>query len=260
MARQKRMNFMGYCYLTSRGSGGRVIFKEREDYLFFERLLVDYSQKYHFILHNYALIGVEYFLLLETTEANLSKIMGQLNGVYSRYFNKKYNYSGHLWHDRYRCWYITNNHYIPSIIRYIEQKPFKLTQLVSMGNYPYSTARYFLDTPIKEDWLSKSWMATHYTQDGDFIKMFLNMSVDNSILRLLKKESRDLEEKVMDKKITTMQLDRFFSIDMSKKSRNIKIVEASQKGFSQYQIAECLGISQPAVHIIIKRLQATELF
>ncbi len=37
------------------------------------------------------------------------------------------------------------------------------------------------------------------------------------------------------------------------KERNDKIVKAYEQGYSQHMIAKVLGISQPAVHGVIKR-------
>ena len=38
---------------------------------------------------------------MPTTDISISKIMKRINQIYAQYFNKKYNYTGHLFQDRY---------------------------------------------------------------------------------------------------------------------------------------------------------------
>lgn len=46
-----------------------------------------------------------------------------VNANYTKYFNKKYKCSGHLWQDRYKSKYITSENYLYSLVKYIENNP-----------------------------------------------------------------------------------------------------------------------------------------
>ena len=254
MSRQKRVNFIGYCYITNKGISNRVVYKEKADYYHFETLLINYANQFDFKLQHYSLIGSEYFLLIKTTKNNLSDFMRQINGSYSRYFNKKYQHNGHLWQDRFKSWYIQDENSLPSFIRYIEQKPFQNNTNMNIGEYSYSSARHFIKSESPNEWIKDTWIINIYTRDREFLKLFLNMKIDAKILRVVEKNSRKLKDKYIDNKINDNELEEFFHIDMTKPNRNIKILEAYNKGFSQYKIAQILSISQPAVNMIIKRL------
>ena len=51
----------------------------------------------------HCLMGNHYDLLLETPDANLSRAMRQLNGVYSQAFNRRHERPGHVLKGRYRA-------------------------------------------------------------------------------------------------------------------------------------------------------------
>ena len=59
-----------------------------------------------------------YHLLIETTKENISIFIRIVNANYVKYFNKKYQRSGHLWQDRYKSRYIINENYLHTLIRY----------------------------------------------------------------------------------------------------------------------------------------------
>jgi hypothetical protein len=49
------------------------------------------------ICHAYCLMTNHYHLLMETPEANLSRIMKQINGIYTQRFNRKHQRVGHVY-------------------------------------------------------------------------------------------------------------------------------------------------------------------
>jgi REP element-mobilizing transposase RayT len=53
--------------------------------------------RYHLFCHAHCLMGNHYDLLLETPDANLSREMRQLNGVYSQAFNRRHERAGMRW-------------------------------------------------------------------------------------------------------------------------------------------------------------------
>ena len=81
----------------------------------------------------------------------------------------------------------------------------------------------------------------------------LNSDVDSSILQELKKASSLIEASNIDKKPDIEKLKKILIHFKDIKERNKKIIKAYEKGYSQHMIAKVLGISQPAVHGVIKR-------
>jgi len=139
MARRPRIEMAGYYHIINRGVEQRVVFKEADDYEYFEELMCFYMQSHGVTLHNYCLMPNHYHLLIETSTDNLSKFMRQLNMNYAIYFNKKYKRVGHLWQGRFKSWYVTDEAYLYTLMRYIEQNPLKAKMVKRLEEYPYSS-------------------------------------------------------------------------------------------------------------------------
>lgn len=103
MARQLRIEFEGAFYhVTARGNERKKIFLSKRDYEKFYHYLAEARDKYHFILHAFVIMGTHYHLLIETPEANLSRIMHYINSSYTTYTNVKRKRCGHLFQGRFK--------------------------------------------------------------------------------------------------------------------------------------------------------------
>ena len=91
MSRPLRLEFAGALYhVTSRGDRQEDIYENDADRISFLKLLGDVCGNYNWGCHAYCLMSNHYHLLIETPEANLSKGMRELNGVYSQLFNQSH--------------------------------------------------------------------------------------------------------------------------------------------------------------------------
>ena len=79
MPRKPRIEIAGYYHIINRGVEQRIIFKEAEDYEYFEELLYFYAKSYRITLHNYCLMSNHYHLLLKTPPSNLSQVMHHIS-------------------------------------------------------------------------------------------------------------------------------------------------------------------------------------
>jgi len=252
MPRKPRIEIAGYYHIINRGVEQRVVFKEAGDYEYFEELMCFYMKSYRIILHNYCLMSNHYHLLIETSTDNLSKFMRQLNMNYAIYFNKKYKRTGHLWQGRFKSWYVTDEAYLYTLMRYIEQNPLKAKMVKTLKAYPYSSYHHFLKQTIPEC-LQNAWIVQHHKKDKEAIQAMLESSVDMGTLQELKKASALVEAPNTEKKPDIKKLEKMLSDHKDIKERNKQILKAYSQGYSQHMIAKVLGISQPAVYGVIKR-------
>ena len=89
MARPLRIEFEGALYhVTSRGDQSRGIFLDDTDRAAFLEILSDVVGRFGWLCHAYCLMNNHYHLLIETPDANLSRGMRHLNGVYTQRFNR----------------------------------------------------------------------------------------------------------------------------------------------------------------------------
>ncbi len=89
MARPLRLEYEGALYHgTSRGNAREDIFLDDKDWARFLEILGDVVVRYGWICHGYCLMSNHYHLLIERPEANLSRGIQLLNGVYTQWFNR----------------------------------------------------------------------------------------------------------------------------------------------------------------------------
>ncbi|NKQ40225.1 MAG: hypothetical protein HF962_01475 [Sulfurovum sp.] len=253
MPRKPRIEIAGYYHIINRGVEQIVVFKEKDDYEYFEELMCFHAKSYGITIHNYCLMRNHYHLLIEIQTENLSKFMRQLNMSYAIYFNKKNKRVGHLWQGRFKSWYVTDEAYLYTLMLYIEQNPLKANMVKQLEEYPYSSYKNFLDSDNVPECLKQSWIVQNYKDDTDAIKAFLNTSVDSSQLEEMRKAASLVEAPNSDKKPDEPKLKKQFSKIKELKKRNEQIVKAYKEGYSQQMIAKVLGISQQAISAVVKR-------
>jgi REP-associated tyrosine transposase len=145
MARPLRVEYEGAFYhVTSRGNERGKIFFSDGDYEKFLSYLRDAKEKYGFVLHGYVLMTNHYHLLMETPEANLSKVMHYLNGAYTTYINVKRKRNGHLFQGRYKSIIIDRDGYLGELTRHIHLNPVRAGIVLKPEEYPYSSYRAYM--------------------------------------------------------------------------------------------------------------------
>ena len=138
MPRQFRVEEIGFYHIINRGVERRDIFVNDEDYEKFFEILEESSEVYNFVIHSFCLMKNHYHLLLQTQEKNLSLIMRQINSRYSIYFNNKYKRVGPLWQGRFKSFFVYDENYLTSLIKYIEYNPIKANLTQSIGQFTWS--------------------------------------------------------------------------------------------------------------------------
>ncbi len=103
MARPIRIELAGGLYhVTSRGDRREDIYRDEEDRSTWLSILGDGCGRFNWRCHAYCQMGNHYHLVVETPDANLSKGMRQLNGVYTQAFNRRHGLVGHLFQGRFK--------------------------------------------------------------------------------------------------------------------------------------------------------------
>ena len=162
MARLPRIDLAGFHHVINRGVERREVFASREDYEAFLSLLCLMCKKYEVNVHSYCLMSNHYHLLIETHQENLSKFMRAVNAQYAAYFNRKYKRVGHLWQGRFKSWFVTDEAYLYTLIKYIEYNPLKAKIVKSLSEYPYSSYRAFTNKSATVSCLKQSVMFTEF--------------------------------------------------------------------------------------------------
>ncbi len=140
MARPLRIEYPGALYhVTSRGNAKNPIFVNEKDKGSFLDILYAAAKKYHLVCHAYCLMHNHYHLLIETPEANLSKGIRQLNGVYTQRFNKRHRRTGHVFEGRYKATLVDKDSYLLEVARYIVLNPVRARMTDDPRQYRFSS-------------------------------------------------------------------------------------------------------------------------
>tara|TARA_B110000908_G_C10182872_1_gene416559 strand:- start:142 stop:381 length:240 start_codon:yes stop_codon:yes gene_type:complete len=74
-----------------------------------------------------------YHLIVETPDANLSRGMRQLNGIYSQRFNRAHNRVGHCFQGRYTAIHVDKKSYLLELARYVVLNPVRAEMVHTAG-------------------------------------------------------------------------------------------------------------------------------
>jgi REP element-mobilizing transposase RayT len=160
MSRPLRIEYPdAWHHVMNRGRRGESVFRKDEDYLAFIEVLKDAVDMWNLRVGAYCLMGTHYlYVLLQTPDANLSRYMMHIDGVYTQYFNRSHGLDGHLFRGRYKSMLIGINNYssVSTVVERTKQKAstdraltkrvekLKMDLIVSQEQTPFLDKRKFL--------------------------------------------------------------------------------------------------------------------
>ncbi|MDR7078890.1 REP element-mobilizing transposase RayT [Neobacillus niacini] len=146
MGRKRRAWFQGAKYhITSRGNRKSSLFYDDDDHTKYLSLLKETKATFSFTLHAFCLMTNHTHLQLETSDTSPSIIMSHLNTKYAKYFNKKYDYSGHVFEKRYGAELLDSLDYEFDVSKYIHQNPLKAGLVDELEDYPWSSYNAYVN-------------------------------------------------------------------------------------------------------------------
>ena len=139
--------FGEYYHIYNRGNSKQKIFHEKEDYLYFIKLLYILNQKNKKQLRDYThdvfisrencdpLVAIGAYVLMPnhfhilitpTEDGSVSKFMQKISTGYVMYYNQKYKRSGSLFEGKFKSQHANNDRYLKYLFSYIHLNPIKL--------------------------------------------------------------------------------------------------------------------------------------
>lgn len=142
MSRMKRVVVPGYCHhVTQRGNGGRVIFLDDDDRRAYLGILRKQADRYDLAVIGYCLMSNHvHLVVIPSTAESMSKGVGRAAQLYSLYFHKRYEDSGHLWNQRYYSVVLDGEHFWHAM-NYVERNPVKSGLNSFAWEFEWSSAR-----------------------------------------------------------------------------------------------------------------------
>ena len=154
MVRPLRIEYPGAVYhVTSRGDRREPIAKDDLDRSLFLEIVGQAVQRFDARVWAYCLMGNHYHLVLQTREANLSRLMRQINGVYTQSFNRRHRLSGHLFQGRFKAILVDRDSYLLEVCRYVDLNPVRARMAKRPDAYGWSSYRALAGLASVPDWL-----------------------------------------------------------------------------------------------------------
>jgi REP element-mobilizing transposase RayT len=165
MPRKARIEYEGAVYhVMDRGDRLEAIFRDDGDRETFLKTLGEACGRCGWLVHAYVLMGNHYHLLLETPEANLSRGMRLLQGIYTIRHNARHRLRGHLFQGRYKAIVVDGEDalYFRTLGDYIHLNPVRaglLAEGETLESYRWSSFPLHAGSPEKRpSWLKSEWI------------------------------------------------------------------------------------------------------
>lgn len=159
MARPLRIELAGgFYHVTSRGDRRDDIFDDDADRISWLELFGNVCQRFNWRCHAYCLMDNHYHIVIETAEANLSKGMRQLNGVYTQNYNRRHGRVGHVFQGRYKAILVERDRYLLELSRYVVLNPVRAGMVKKIAAWKWSNYHAMLGNVSAPAWLETDWV------------------------------------------------------------------------------------------------------
>jgi putative transposase len=166
VTRKPRIEFEGAFYhVITRGNQRQPVFKDKDDYSRYLKILADYKIRYDYSLYAYVLMSNHVHLLIETKEVPLFKILQGINQSYTLYFNRKYQTVGHLFQGRYKAILCDKDAYLLSLVKYIHLNPVRAKIVKTLEEYPWTSHRHYVERAEDQRITDKDQVLRMFSED-----------------------------------------------------------------------------------------------
>jgi REP element-mobilizing transposase RayT len=280
MSRPLRIEYAEALYhVTSRGNARRSIFKDDKDRGMFLNILGEVNDRYHWVCHAYCLMNNHYHLVIETPDANLSKGMRQLNGVYTMRFNRRHGSVGHVFQGRYKAIVVQKESHLLEVCRYVVLNPVRAKGVEVPERWRWSSYRATAGIERAHPCLTVAWVLGQFGSkkrgaekryrafvmdgmggrriwddvrgqsilgDGDFVNRLVDYARGYEEVREIPKIQRYLNRP---------SLVEIFKIVRGEKRRRDRGIEDAVKrwGYSEREVADYLRLHYSTLSRLIRR-------
>jgi REP element-mobilizing transposase RayT len=168
MSRPLRIEFPDALYhVTVRGDRREDIFEDDQDRQQFLLLLGQVIARFNWICFAWCLMDNHYHLLIQTPDANLSKGMRQLNGVYTQSSNRRHQRAGHLFQGRFKAILVDSDAYLLELLRYVVLNPVRASMVNNAADWVWSSYRQSVGLEPAASWLSVAGLLSQFAEQRE---------------------------------------------------------------------------------------------
>jgi putative transposase len=166
MSRPLRIELAGRLYhVTSRGDRREAIYRDDQDRSAWLAVLGEVCSRFNWRCHPFCEMTNHYHFVVETSDANLSKGMRQLNSVYTQMTNRRHGLVGHLFQGRFKAILVERDTYLLELARYVVVNPVRAAMVPAAGDWPWSSYRAMVGQEPAPVWLETDWILGQFAEE-----------------------------------------------------------------------------------------------
>ena len=251
MSRPLRIEYPDAWYhVMNRGRHGEPVFRKQDDYHIFIELLKETVDMWNLRVGAYCLIPNHYHLLIQTPDANLSRCMRHLNGVYTQRFNRNHLFDGQLFRGRYKAILVEGDSYLLELVRYVHRNPFAAGLVKVIDKYPWSSHQGYLSDAKKWNWLYKDFILSLFSNEKavsrKIYKDFVSKEIPEEINRIFGR--KNLPSALGSKNFLTWVKDSFFLRKRHKEVPESKSLSPDAERIKE-EVCRSYEVSRDALYI-----------
>lgn len=163
MARPLRPELAGALYhVSSRSNGSDDIYLSDIDRVAWLETFTEVCKRFNWVCHAYCQMTDHYQVVVETPDANLSKGMRQLNGVYTQRFNRSHGHVGYVFQGRFKAILVDKDHYLRELVRDVVLTPLRAKMIRRLEKWPWSSYRATCGLAAAPDWLQVKFVLSQF--------------------------------------------------------------------------------------------------
>jgi len=222
-----------------------------------------------------------YHLLVETPEANLSRGMRHLNGVYTQAFNRRHMRVGHVLQGRFKSIVVEKESHLLELARYVVLNPVRAKIVRSAKDWPWLSYRSAAGMTDASSFLTVDWILAQFHKNQrravglyrEFVKAGRAVEVWSELrggillgsdafvdkLKPLLSDYEALKEVPRRERLTARpSLAKLFAKVPNKETRNERIHEALRiHGYTLQEVGDAVGLHYSTVSRIASRVAST---
>jgi putative transposase len=154
MARPLRIEFENAVYhVTARGDRREPIFEDDFDRQTLLSIAALGFERFDAQALAYCLMGNHYHWVLQTRQANLSRLMRHINAHYSQTYNRRHGLVGHVFQGRFKAIVVDTDAYLLEVCRYVDLNPVRAGMVQAPGDWAWSSYRAHAGATERPTWL-----------------------------------------------------------------------------------------------------------
>ena len=166
MTRPLRIEYPDAWYhVMNRARKGQEAFATVEDCNSFIDIIKDAAEIFNMKIAAYCLMANHYHLLVQTPDANLSRCMRHINGIYTQRYNARNGCDGTLFRGRYKSIVVDADLYLLELVRYIHRNPLRAGIVAKLDDYEWSSHKGYVSKAKKWEWLHKNYILGIFSKD-----------------------------------------------------------------------------------------------